>query len=555
MTWKDDTVLMFRLLRVFLAVSLFGIVIITLHNLYINRLDDYFQEKFLIKCGMGMLLIVAFQGMSHFRLRRARHALRILSARGTLACPQELEKRVDLQESERLQAWKELSRYPDFIFKAMLVFGIMCSPPYHLFMLRFGGVREHELQTSVGMYLLENLLFDQALTLMLAALLYIVLRRISRQYMEKLQMYQLHPMKLASIATPLFIQFISLFLISMMTVLWFIVNNFSSGFVHLSELFLLAAATLLTSASLFAIEVFNLRQSLRDLISMIQSLLAKKRSQLHGKMPIATLDEIGVLADSFNRLQERTAQEYQAVENDLRLAYNVQQQLLPKSFLAFGPLEVAGVCLPTKDVGGDFFDVLPLADGKAAVVIGDVTGKGLQAALIMTAVVVLLRAEARRGGTPDQIMNQMNRLLLDTVQQTTYVTLGFALFDPSAGKLEYCSAGHVSPYLLRKGGISLLEASSLPLGVDPSAVYHTKSYDMQSGDRFFFYTDGIIDSMMNERCAPGFEGFEKKLLALDADDHPESQIQAILNTLPNENGHPYTDDKTLVLVRIGRHGE
>lgn len=535
METRDDISLMNRTFRIFTLVSLFGLVVITLHNLYINRFEDYFYLKFMIKCCMGVAMIAAFQGISHLRLRRVREALLHPFPNADM----------------RRTAWNDLSRYPEFMFWLMLLLGSLYSPTYHFAMLATGGVTDAELQTSKGMYLVENLLFDLVLSLMLAALLYIVLRNVSRRYLAILQVHEYHPRKMDSIATPLFIQFGALFLLSMLALLWFVVNTVSSGrALVVRDLFLFAGIVFVISAGLFLVEVIHLRQSLQELIGQLRSLLGKKRPHLHSLMPIVTLDEIGQLADSFNRLQERKAREYQALEDDLRLAYNVQQQLLPESFVSTGPLQVAGRCAPTKDVGGDFYDVVPLPDGKLAVIVGDVTGKGLQAALIMSAVVVLLRTEIRRGGTPREIMNRMNQLVMDTIQPSKFVTIGLALFDPAGGKLEYSSAGHVSPYLLRDGSLISLETSSLPLGVDDSVVYPAYTHDLRMGDRFFFYTDGLVDARTENGSVWGFEGLEAELLSLDPSDHPETQVRALMQAVPEETDAAYADDKTVVLVRV-----
>jgi serine phosphatase RsbU (regulator of sigma subunit) len=526
-------------MRTYILVTLFGLAVITFHNLYINRLADYFELTFFIKCGMALLAIAVFHLFGRWRLR---HAVAVL---GEALSPE------IAPEHRRHAAWSELMRYPGDIFKAMLLCGALYSPPYHLLTLWLGGITNDELQTTVGLFLLENLLFDQSLSLMLAVLFYVVLRRIVRPFLEQLKVYQLQELKTATIAVPLMAAFVSLFLISMFAVLWYVMNAAAADSrLHLPGLFLTAGATFAIGVGLFAIEVFSLQRNVRDLIGIIRTLLAQKREQLHGQIPIAANDELGLLADSFNRLQERTAREYLEVEHELKLAYNVQQQLLPNSNLTFGPLRVAGVCRPTKDVGGDWFDVQPLPNGSLAVAIGDVTGKGVQAALIMSAAVVLLRTELRRGGAPEDIVRRLNRQLLATMQQATYVTLGLALFHPAEGRLEYVSAGHVAPYRIRAGEITPLDASSLPLGIDADADYRTLRFEIRSGDRYVFYTDGVVESRTESREMLSFTGFEHKLPALLQGGSPETQVRALLDSLPQDADAPYADDQTLVLVSV-----
>ena len=540
-----DTALMQRLLRAYVAISLLGVIIISLHNLYINQFDDYFGLKFVIKLSMGLSMVIVFQLISLYRLRRVRQYLRRRSA-------QDLERQPRVQADDRLPIWQDLATFPFMVFIMMIVLGTLYSPTYHLLMLRLDLIREAELPATVGMFLLENLLFDQALTGTLATLLYITLRRISREYLRVFEVYTLPAIRLGSIMMPLILIFVSLFVISMLTVSWFVMNAvYSGGTFPVAGMFLVIGASFAFSMVIFAFEAFNFRHSLRELIRSILTLTGKRREDLHGKMPIVSTDETGQLAAAFNSLQERTEQEYRILDQELQLAHAVQQQLLPTSSVTCGPFTAAGLCRPSRQIGGDLFECLVLDDGSLVIVIGDVSGHGVQAALIMSAVVVLLRTEIKHGGAPAEILGRLNRQLIDTLRYSTYVTLALARFHPDKQRLDYASAGHVSPFLLRDGEVREISVSSLPIGIDADAAYVTETLEFKSGDRYVFYTDGLVETFTGDRTMLGFDGLAERLLALQAGQHPEEQIRSLLDELPQATTEPYDDDKTLVMVRVG----
>lgn len=529
--------LMTRLLLVYVAVSLFGVVIITLHNLFINDLplSDFFRFRFTIKLLLGCMLVLVFQFISYVRLKPV---LRFLDTN---------------DRKYRAAAWRRLLRFPVEIFWGMIIYGVIVSPIYHFAAI---ALKNSALQAFIEhrlLYFIENVLFDQALTLTLASLFYVVLRRVCRVYLHKIEYYDIDSVKPSSFALPLITAYVSQLCISFFSVLWYIINSAASGReLHMPTLVSIITVTSLLGIALLSMHALELRNGFRGLIASIRGLIAGQREQLHGKMPVVSRDEAGQLAAAFNSLQEQTSRAYAEVEQELALAHNVQQMLLPETNHEFRSLQISGMCRPIKEIGGDYFDVIDLRDGRIAVAVGDVSGNGIQAALIMSTVVVLLRSEIRRGGTAAEVLGRLNRILMDTLNNIAFVTMGLGIFDTDKASFEYSSAGHVSPYLLNgmDSSVKPLDCPSLPLGIDQDVIYDNITLTYRPGDRFIFYTDGIVEAVNADGEMLSFGELERYLAALDRHKHPELQIQELMDRIPSAVDSSRDDDRTLMIVQI-----
>ena len=185
-----------------------------------------------------------------------------------------------------------------------------------------------------------------------------------------------------------------------------------------------------------------------------------------------------------------------ALERDLAIAADIQRSFLP------GPAEAASdsmvvhaAMMPARGVGGDFYDYFPLDGERLGVVIGDVSGKGVPAALLMAVTLTLLRASALRGTDPGSCLAEVNRLLLRDTSGERFVTIFYAVLD-AEGELRYANAGHNPPYLLRAtGAVEELAGAELVAGVAPGSQYQTRRVRLHAGDQFFLYTDGIPEAM------------------------------------------------------------
>lgn len=183
------------------------------------------------------------------------------------------------------------------------------------------------------------------------------------------------------------------------------------------------------------------------------------------------------------------------MERELELARQVQQSMLPRTFPEIAGYRFAARNEPARQVGGDFYDVIPLDEGRFGILIADVSDKGLSAALYMSLCRSLLRAEARRESSPRRVLESVNRLLLELGQQDMYVSLFYGVIERDSRRMAYTRAGHDWPVLLREGRSSLLAGDGTPLGIltTPEFRLTEEQLDLHPGDRLVLYTDGLTD--------------------------------------------------------------
>jgi sigma-B regulation protein RsbU (phosphoserine phosphatase) len=185
-----------------------------------------------------------------------------------------------------------------------------------------------------------------------------------------------------------------------------------------------------------------------------------------------------------------------ALQRDLAIAADIQRSFLPPSGDAGeSAFDVRAVMDPAQEVGGDFYDHFALGEDRLGVVIGDVSGKGVPAALLMAVTRSLLRSRALRGDEPGACLEEVNRLLLRDTSAERFVTVFYAVLDASRGELRYANAGHNRPLRIRNGAVEELAGAGLVLGVVADARYPTKTVPLGSGDRIFLYTDGVPEAL------------------------------------------------------------
>ncbi|MBW7460070.1 SpoIIE family protein phosphatase, partial [Paenibacillus sepulcri] len=323
----------------------------------------------------------------------------------------------------------------------------------------------------------------------------------------------------ASIAHPLLFTFASTFLVALLNLFQLAVMAEASHDPEYTIKFgQIALFYFVMGLALFYYVTLQFRRELRGLVRNIRGLVGG-RKQLSGKMPVISHDEAGELAVAFNELQSRIDREYESLERELKLAYNVQQKLLPPGDLTIGSYRIAARCQPYREVGGDFFDVVSLSPGRFAVMIGDVSGKGMPAALLMSALLLLFRAEIRRNGNPAKVLQRMNRQICEAMGNEGSVSIGVGVIDLTADTVQYASAGHLSPYIVKAdGGVRAVDCSSLPIGFDAEAAYEEISLQLHPGDRFVLYTDGLIEAVDEEGQMYSFEGLEAELSTWKANE-------------------------------------
>jgi len=278
--------------------------------------------------------------------------------------------------------------------------------------------------------------------------------------------------------------------------------------------------------------------------------LDSKRPTAFSKLDRQILDALAADAASIldnARLVERE-RERQRLEQEIGIARDIQQALLPKNLREYPHLAVSGVNFPCLSVGGDYYDVFPLDEKRTAFLLADVSGKGLGAALVTTMLQGALSGMSL-GTDPARTLNHVNRFLCDHVEVGRYATMFFGILEEN-GKLEYINAGHPSPILLRKDAVEeAFTEGSFPVGLVPEAEFTTATLQLEPDDTLVLFSDGVTEAMDPEEELYGVGRLRavlqgKKELPLD-------EIQkTVLESVENfARGARQADDLTILVVR------
>jgi serine phosphatase RsbU (regulator of sigma subunit) len=244
--------------------------------------------------------------------------------------------------------------------------------------------------------------------------------------------------------------------------------------------------------------------------------------------------------------------ERERIVQELEIARNIQQSLLPDTTPIVEGAEVTALSIPARQVGGDFYDFIPIAENNLGLVIADVSGKGVPAALFMALSRALMRANSLQDPHVSQAVVKTNRLILECATSGLFVTLFYAIVDTQTRRLKYVSAGHNPPFLYRKktGEIQLLEADGIALGVLDDIQLEEKETVLEEGDILVLYTDGVTEAtnMQDEEYG------EERLVQLISEHHTLSaaelihKIKDVVMTFAGEV--PQFDDITLMVVKM-----
>ena len=192
--------------------------------------------------------------------------------------------------------------------------------------------------------------------------------------------------------------------------------------------------------------------------------------------------------------QQAEARERERIEQEMRVAQLIQQQFLPQELPELPGWQIAARYQPARAVGGDFYDVFELPNGEVGIVAGDVTDKGVPAALVMASTRSLLRADAPRLVSPSAVLARVNDLLFPSIPARMFVTCIYAVLNPETGHFRYANAGHNLPYLYTEDGVVELRATGMPLGLMPGMSYEESETTLVPGQSMLLYSDGLIEA-------------------------------------------------------------
>jgi serine phosphatase RsbU (regulator of sigma subunit) len=308
------------------------------------------------------------------------------------------------------------------------------------------------------------------------------------------------------------------------------------------QVFTLVTGTVAGSAAILATQPYYLLANYRlvSVIVLINAVLAVF---------------VGIVLHTYDAMRRqleanfRALRAKEALEREVEIAREVQRELLPRAVPEVRGLELAGVCLPAIGVGGDYYDYLPLPDERIGLVIADVSGKGIPAALLMAGLQASVRSLTLPGIPPCEVCRRLNDMVHETTSAARYATLFFALYDPHDRNLVYTNAGHFPPLHIGANGPVRLSQGGLPIGLMPGSLYGEGRRELGIGDLLVLYTDGVV-----EQPNPAGEEFgEARLVELLA-RHRDASLSDLLNVVVEEirrfsAGGPPHDDITLVFAR------
>jgi serine phosphatase RsbU (regulator of sigma subunit)/predicted ester cyclase len=249
------------------------------------------------------------------------------------------------------------------------------------------------------------------------------------------------------------------------------------------------------------------------------------------------------------RVRAAEAQERERIEQELQVARQIQQELLPKATPEIGGWEVAPYYKPAREVGGDFYDFLVLEDGRLGLIVGDATGHGMPAALVMATTRGMLRAVVQSLESPGEVLARVNEALAADIPPSTFVTCFYGILDPESGSFLYANAGHNLPCRRHNDQADELKARGMPLGLMPGTGYEEKEAVLDAGDSILFYSDGLVEAHNPQREIFGFPRL-RRLVAEHAEEG--SLVDIMMDELRSFTGEAWEQEDDITLVTLRR---
>src|ERR671916_2021042 len=243
--------------------------------------------------------------------------------------------------------------------------------------------------------------------------------------------------------------------------------------------------------------------------------------------------------------------ERERFEQELQVARSIQQASLPKEVPQLEGWQINPYYLPAREVGGDFYDFHLLSGGRLGLVVGDATGKGVPAALVMSTTCGMLRAvsQALDSSSPGEMLQRVNEALVPSIPANMFVTCFYVILDPKRGSLRYANAGHDVPYLHRNGEAEELRARGVPLGLMPGMSYEEKEIVLDAGETVLFYSDGLVEAHDPKGEMFGFP----RLRALIGEHGEERSLgDLLLEELYSFTGEGWEQEDDITLVTLRR---
>ena len=322
-------------------------------------------------------------------------------------------------------------------------------------------------------------------------------------------------------------------------------------------LFTLATLLMMTYlfASLFAaVLIFSISRAVNRIE---RGTKAVERGDFSYRISMKPHNQLGEMAQSFDRMTESiaslltTVAEKERLQSEIEIAASIQRNLLPKEGPQFRGVSFSAHFEPTASIGGDYYDVFNLDKTRLAVAIGDVSGHGLSTGLVMAMVKAAITTLVEEGAEETALFHRLNDLVFRSTERRAFMTLAFTIFDLEKGTIRHTNAGHLYPYVLRKGAeLTSLDCPSLPLGVRSQMMTQTIEVNLAEGDAIVYLSDGIVEAQNADGDPFGFDQLEA-LLAQQSERSPSVIRDAILAAVARHSGsRPADDDRTVMVLRF-----
>jgi serine phosphatase RsbU (regulator of sigma subunit) len=295
----------------------------------------------------------------------------------------------------------------------------------------------------------------------------------------------------------------------------------------------------------------------RNLTNLTEGVSRIAKGDYAARVNVRSHDEVGALATAFNHMaadverHQRAVGEQERMKRELELGRQIQHDMLPQGTLRLGLTEIKGVSVPAREVGGDFFNYFELANGHIAMLVGDVSGKGVGPALLMANIQASIRTRLSLGQDLTAVADEIDHEIDRNATETLYATLFISVLDPVTRKLRYVNCGHHPQFVLRRaGGLERMASTGVPVGLLVGRGYSQLEVQLEAGDRLFFYTDGCVEA---ENEAGDFFGADRLEAALAAGDGDPGDVLANVERVVERfrGARELLDDVTVMAVRVG----
>jgi serine phosphatase RsbU (regulator of sigma subunit)/anti-sigma regulatory factor (Ser/Thr protein kinase) len=251
------------------------------------------------------------------------------------------------------------------------------------------------------------------------------------------------------------------------------------------------------------------------------------------------------------RRQEAEARSRERIEQELRVATMIQQNFLPKQLPDLPGWQVSAHYRPAREVGGDFYDFIELPEGQLGIVIGDVTDKGVPAAMVMAATRSVLRASAQRVVSPGDVLERVNELMCPDMPAKMFVTCLYGVLEIATGRFRFSNAGHNLPYVRTGDGTVELRATGMPLGLLPGIAYEETEAILGPGQTMLLHSDGVAEA---HSASDEMFGFPRLMDVVGARSGRGEVIDRVLTELGRFTGAAWEQEDDITLVALTRSG-